>query len=181
MRPAGGDAVVGCSLRAAVSGTPTAVTDVSAASVASRTPTSGEWCFSAWFRLGGSQVALLAPCGFSPQEREFGSERGGRACLFLACRTPARAAQGGRGQQKCHPDMNHACFSIAGLPRDPSVSGAGGGGGRSPCTASRLTATGSARMEWRARGSAVRPCTPQRGGHCSGHGARVQRRWTGVT
>ena len=127
MRPAGGDAVVGCSLRAAVSGTPTAVTDVSAASVASRTPTSGEWCFSAWFRLGGSQVALLAPCGFSPQEREFGSERGGRACLFLACRTPARAAQGGRGQQKCDPDMNHACFSIAGLPRDPSVSGAGGG------------------------------------------------------
>ena len=54
--------------------------------------------FWAWSRLGGSQVAFLAPCGFIPQEREFGSERGRRACLSPAelPLLPHKAAGGSR-------------------------------------------------------------------------------------
>ena len=61
-------------------------------------------------RSGSSAASGVLPPLSRRRSRLRRRERGRRACLFLACRTPAPAAQGGRGRQKCCPDMNHARF-----------------------------------------------------------------------
>ena len=69
------------------------------------------------WRLSGRipRPLRLHPAGAGVRPRE-----GEEGVPFLACRTPAPAAQGGRGQQKCCPDMNHAPNRL--MPRGPRSS-----------------------------------------------------------